>query len=207
MQKKYDEKADLDLVRHLIEKQSLKFVIFSQHEMINKKTPDFKIVFNKKLVGYCEVKSTHDEWPQEQLNSVPLNTIVSECRNDPVFNRMSNAIHKAASQFNSVNADHRMLNILAIVNHDIHSGPNDLRETLTGNFLADDGTLYPINRRISEGRIKEDKKIIDLYIMINPRTRCIVAEFINDINFDRAEKVLNIFDIDNSNIKKRSPSI
>lgn len=40
----------------------------------------------------------------------------------------------------------------------------DLISTLAGNFYSQSGDIDPIYKNISEGRIQEDKYIIDLYV-------------------------------------------
>jgi hypothetical protein len=58
-------------------------------------------------------------------------------------------------------------NILAIANHHDAFDAGDLIETLTGMFHADDGTRHPTMRHVSEGRIREAKRRIDLYLWID----------------------------------------
>lgn len=92
--------------------------------------------------------------------------IVGGVRNDPVFNRLSKLVERSVEQFDTVNPDRIVPNILAIVNHDALSGPDDLFETLTGTFPAAGGSRPPTMMNVAEGRIRDIKRRVDLYIWI-----------------------------------------
>jgi hypothetical protein len=142
--------------------------LFSKNEMRNSKTPDFRVSKNDRFAFFCEVKtSKKDSWLDEQLKKVRVGYIAGELRKDPIFNRITNDIYEASKQFDAVNPSQEFPNVLAIVNHDQQCGFNDLLAVLTGNFFADDGSMHPIYARFSEGRIKEKKDKIHLYIWID----------------------------------------
>lgn len=128
--------------------------------------PDFRILSWRRLAGYCEVKSPRDDWLDEQLEQAPAMTGVSGGRPDPTFNRIARNIEKAVRQFDAVNPDHGVPNVLVMVNHDSNSGFDDLCETLTGRFHADDGKTYPINTHIA-ARLGDKRTRIDLYCWID----------------------------------------
>jgi hypothetical protein len=141
---------------------------FSKAEMRRSTTPDFRVNKNDEFVFFCEVKtSKKDTWLEEQLQKVRVGCIAGGLRNDPIFNRLTDDIYKAAKQFDAVNPDQKFPNVLAIVNHDKNCGFLDLLSVLTGNFYADDGSVHPIYAQYSEGRIKEKKDRIHLYIWID----------------------------------------
>jgi hypothetical protein len=117
-----------------------------------------------RLFAYCEVKSPRDEWLDGQVDKAEPGEIVGGLRSDPVFHRLSKMIEKAAKQFDSVNPGRSVPNILAIVNHDDSSHLGDLIETLTGMFHAENGTRHPTMKHVSEGRIRDAKCRIDLYL-------------------------------------------
>jgi hypothetical protein len=164
------EKSDLSLVTAMLRGHDLQALPFSKEEAHAGKTPDFRVMDGAGLFAYCEVKSPRDEWLDSQIDQAEPGVIVGGLRSDPVFNRLSKMIEKAGEQFDAVNPDRSVPNILAIVNHDEASHPGDLIETLTGMFNADNCTRHPTMPHISEGRIREAKYRIDLYVWIDGRT-------------------------------------
>ena len=164
------EKSDLSMVAAMLRGHDLQALPFSKEEVRAGKTPDFRVMDGVRLVAYCEVKSPRDEWLDSQIDQAEPGEIFGGSRSDPVLNRLSKMIEKAAEQFDAVNPNRSVPNILAIVNHDDASHPGDLIETLTGMFHADNGTRHPTSRNVSEGRIREAKYRIDLYIWIDGET-------------------------------------
>jgi hypothetical protein len=129
------------------------------------KTPDFKLFRNGILVAYCEVKSfQHDPWLDEALDAIEPEEFVNGTRPDPVYNRISNAIHIAAGHLESVNLKHERLNFMVMVNRDKHAKREDMESVLTGYWDPLNGEFDETHTAFSEGRIREDKRKIDLYI-------------------------------------------
>jgi hypothetical protein len=93
--------------------------------------------------------------------------IVGGLRHDPIFNRIADRIHDAARQFAAVNSSREVPNVLIFTNSDEQCGFPDLLGVLTGNFYAEGGGVEPIYRSISEGRIRDEKLTIDLYVWLN----------------------------------------
>ena len=107
---------------------------------------------NDEFAFYCEIKEiAKDDW-------------LGGAKPDPVFNRISDDIHTAVKQFNSVNPDLEHPNVLAFVNNDDRCGSLDLIGVLTGHLLLDDGGAAPIYLKYSHGRIKDEKNLIHLYL-------------------------------------------
>lgn len=98
-------------------------------------------------------------------NALPLE-IVGGLRHDPTFNRLAGHVHEGAKQFYAVNTDREFSNVLIFTNSDTHCLFADLLSTLTGNFHAEGGMVEPIYKEISEGRIREEKLTIDLYVWL-----------------------------------------
>jgi hypothetical protein len=121
------------------------------------------------FAGFCEVKSPRDDWLDEQLEQAPPMTLVGGARRDPTFNRIARNVEKAVRQFDAVNPDHDVPNVLVLVNHDDNSGFADLHETLTGQFRADNGETYPTNVRIAT-RLGDRR--VDLYCWIDDYHGC-----------------------------------
>lgn len=138
---------------------------FTKAEMRKGRTPDFRVYSGDTLAFYCEVKNAQeDRWLDEQGRDAEPGTLYGGSRPDPIYNRVANYVHSAAGQFAAVNLDEQVPNVLAIVNEDRMAGFPDLRSVLTGNFYVADGAPDPIFRNISEGRIREDRFRIHLYI-------------------------------------------
>lgn len=138
---------------------------FSKLEKCGGKTPDFLLCRNEIQVAYCEVKSfQRDNWLEEQLVKAPAGELARGLRQDPVFNRISNAIHTAWRQFESVNADHRLMNFLFLVNHDTSAGAMDLDRVLTAFEDPRGEILEPTSVQCAGGRIAEERRKIDLYV-------------------------------------------
>jgi hypothetical protein len=141
---------------------------FSKEEMRCGKTPDFRVLKGNGFRAFCEVKSSpEDQWLNKQIEKAPPGAIAGGSRSDPIFNRLAADVHEAVKQFDSVNVDNTQPNILVLVNHDAQCGFNDLLAVLTGNFHAADGTSHPIYRKYSQGRIKDEKDRIDLFIWLD----------------------------------------
>lgn len=148
-------------------------VRFPKQEMRRGRAPDFRVLRGGELAFFCEVKNAQeDRWLDEQGKDAEPGTVYGGSRHDPVYNRVANYVHTAAGQFAAVNAEAQRPNVLAIVNEDRMAGFPDLRSVLTGNFYSEDDPPDPIFRDISEGRIREDRFRIDLYLWFDAgRTR------------------------------------
>jgi hypothetical protein len=138
---------------------------FSKAEMRQGRTPDFRVFANDELAFYCEVKTAQeDEWLDKQLAAAPPLTLVGGARPDPTYNRISNQIRSAIGQCDAVNPAMDHPNVLAIVNGDDHAGITDLIQVVTGNAYCEGGEVIPMFRGYSEGRIREEKIRIHLYL-------------------------------------------
>jgi hypothetical protein len=139
---------------------------FSKEEMRVSKTPDYRVFKQIELVAYCEAKHVqHDNWLDEQLNEGQPLQLVGGLRPDPVFNRLTAHIHKAAQQFAAVNPQHVYPNILVFANFDRACDFHDqLLGVLTGNFYGSGGVVEHIFEQFSNGRIREEKVTIDAYV-------------------------------------------
>lgn len=143
---------------------------FPKAEVGATKTPDFRVrgVETGGHLFYCEVKSIQrDSWLDRKLEKAKPGELVGGARKDPIFNRLTDDIHKAAKQFAAVNALVEHPNVLAFVNHDRMCGFLDLIAVLTGNFMAEGGKALPTYRIYSEGRVKGDKANIHLFLWVD----------------------------------------
>lgn len=118
-------------------------------------TPDFRVFKGTEIAFFCEVKSVFDDG-------------FEGFRKDPTPNKISNKIHEAAKQFRSVNPNRELPNVLVFVNHEQGTDVQDLGSAFEGVFYADEGQRYPIYKKYSEGRIKDEKLEIDLFLWFQP---------------------------------------
>jgi len=157
-----------DKVKEFLETYQLRPERFTSAEMASGKTPDFRVFSGSDLKLYCEVKSPEqDTWLDDQLDAAMPGEIVGGLRNDPIFNRLTAHIHKARKQFDAVNPTEAFPNVLAFYNQDTNSGFLDLLAVTTGNFFSEDGSVFPIYKNYSEGRVKEDIEKIHLFIWLD----------------------------------------
>lgn len=167
------------------------------------KTPDFSLLRDGKLVAYCEVKTfKRDAWLDGMLADAPTGTLAGGPRPDPIYNRISNAIHTAAKQLESANRDHGVLNILVLMNRDEQAEYRDLVSVITGKWDPLAGIHDKTHGQFSEGRIREEKSKIDLYVWLDaykddpPKLR---GFFVG--NYENRQRVCSLFDIDPDGVK------
>jgi hypothetical protein len=146
-------------------RHGLKTERFSKEEIGQGKTPDFRVFKAGELVAYCESKHVqYDGWLDEKLKAAQPLELVGGSRHDPIFNRIVGHIHKAYKQFTAVNPHREYPNVLVFMNSDKQCDNRDLVAVMTGNFYVEGGGAEPIYTAYSEGRIKEEKFAIDLYV-------------------------------------------
>lgn len=119
------------------------------------------------LYSRAQVKSPRDDCLDDQLEQAPPGTIVGGARSDPTFNRIARHILKAVKQFDTVNPDHSLPNVLVFVNHDDASNFNDLYETVTGYARGTSGGQFPFHTHIAEQRLGDMRARIDLYLWLD----------------------------------------
>ncbi len=181
---------------------------FSKADMRDLKTPDFRLSRNGVELALCEVKSyLRDEWLEAQLKDSAPGELVGGLRPDPIFNRISNSVHTAFKQFDSVNSDHQLLNFLFLVNHDTSANPEDLDRVLTGYEDPLHGRFDPTCTQFSEGRIREEKRRIDLYVWMDYKSSDqIRLRRLFFGNMETRESVCNLLSIDHALIKNIPPA-
>ena len=157
-------KADKNIVKQFLAGKALIAKEFPKKERCKWKTPDFRVFSKDIFVFFCEVKTINRD-------------SVMGLRNDPTFNRLTDDIHTAVKQFDAVNPKVEAPNVLAFVNHDQDCDFLDLNSVLTGNFIGENGRPDPIYKQFSEGRIKDEKTRIHLYIWLDgfkPESQCLL---------------------------------
>jgi len=168
---------------------------YSKAERRFGKTPDFKVLRESSLQFYCEVKNSEkDRWLDDLLDRAEPGEIVGGLRNDPVFNRLTTHIHKARRQFDAVNPHADYPNVLAFHNEDKHAGFLDLLAVTTGNFYAEDGSVHPIYKSFSEGRVRADIERIHLFIWLDEHKP--FRFLFNTINSHYQDRLCSLFGYD-----------
>ena len=141
---------------------------FGEGEIRGGRTADFRIFRDKEFVMFCEARQLQcDDWLYECLDNAAPGQIVGDVRTDPIFNRLTNHVHEAVKQFDSINPKHEYPNILFLANSDRVSDVLDLITVLDGMFRAESGVREPIYTQYSEGRIGKEKFTVDLFIWRN----------------------------------------
>lgn len=196
---------DEELVVRLLANKGLRAERFSKTEIRQGKTPDFRVFHDEELKFYCEVKSVEkDTWLDKKLNAATPGEIVGGFRDDPVFNRLTDDIHKAVAQFLAVNPDTAIPNVMVFVNHDSMCDEQDMIAVLTGQFLADDGTAHRIYAKFSEGRIKYEKYAIHLFCWVEKE--CIRALTFNQAHPAHCNVLCELLGYDPNCIKPIAPN-
>jgi hypothetical protein len=197
-----DEDRDLELIEELLfAPRGLQLQRFTQAETLAGRTPDFRVLKAGNIVAFCEAKSPRDDWLDDRLDVAAPMQLVGGLRNDPIFNRIARHVEKAASQFDAVNPGRTLPNILVFVNHDKASSYNDLRETLTGMFHAESGERFATMTYISEGRLGQIKRRIDLYVWIDARTKRIQGYVFGEASPEHVRAICELLGLDASKIK------
>lgn len=176
---------DENLVASFWEEKGFGAVRFEKNETRSSKTPDFKLFHDDLLVAFCEVKTFQpDSWLDKMLEKAGPGELAGGPRPDPIYNRISNAVHTAARQLESVNPKREYFNFLALVNRDEGAKREDLVSVLTGYWDPLHGKFERTHTSYSEGRIREEKRKIDLYLWLQPSNdgglRCKSLFFGND---------------------------
>jgi hypothetical protein len=88
------------------------------------------------LAANIEVKSPRDDLLDEMVEQAPQGVVVGHVRRDPAVDRIARHIKSAVGQFDAVNPDRVLPNILVEVNHADAGNYGDLGEAITGTRPA-----------------------------------------------------------------------
>ena len=164
VQRNLSEDDDLKLIKRLI--FSPNNLQVQKIDRGNDKTPDLQILLNGKLAAFCEFKSPRDDWLDNLIDQAKACTIIGGWREDPVFKKVRKHANKSSKQFEAVNPDRLVPNILIFVNHDDSSNFGDLREAFNGYFHSSDGSKHITMPEIATS-LEKAKRNIDLCIWID----------------------------------------
>jgi hypothetical protein len=149
-------------------KRGLRVQRFTKEEIRRGKTPELRVFRNTELVMFCEAKHLQcDDWFYKRLDNPTAGQIMGGVRADAIFNKLTNHVHEAVKQFNSVNPKHEHPNTLFLANSDRVSDVLDLIAVLDGMFRAESGVREPIYTQYSEGRARKENFTVDLIIWWN----------------------------------------
>ena len=195
------ELHDLELVAEWFATNDLHAQRFADDEVSAGKTPDFRLFRNNQHVAYCEVKSPRDEWLDDKLAGAEPFQIVGGLREDPTFNRIAGLVRKAVKQLDAVNPERRLPNIVVFVNWADASHFHDLDETLTGYLRLSDGTKAPTMFKVSEGRMRDEKRRVDAYVWFDGSRRNVEGIFFTQSDVLHRDAVCSWLGVDPAKIR------
>lgn len=172
-----DEDADIALMRKLAFDRRRITLERIDHKRMPGKSPDFRLFKDKKLRGYCELKSPRDDWVFDVPRDLKAGEIRQAVRRGPVAERLAVHIGTAAAQLDAVNPDHALPNILVFVSHARRRGPADVQMTIEGIRGPDGRHLFLHDEEKSEEEAREAQeklwdaaRRIDLIVWIDVHT-------------------------------------
>jgi hypothetical protein len=159
--------ADIQLLRDLIFDANGIVLEFYDAAALNRgKTPDFKLLKDGALVGYCELKSPCDD---EALEDPPAGGMAVR-RNLPFYRKLGNQVRGASQQIDAENPKHDKPNVMAFVSHTPEIERRDLIATIAGLPTSDGKTLFMLGRK-KQRQVCEAARKIDLFLWIDATAR------------------------------------
>lgn len=178
-----------------LEKFDLCPIPFTKDEKRRSKTPDFRVFRDGEFAFFAEVKTIEeDRWLDELLDSVPPGVIVGGSKPDPTYNTLSAKITQAAKQFLAVNLTNAEPNVLLFSCFEGGVDYGDLLSVLTGYAFLEGGEREIAFTKYSEGRIRDDRNLIDLYVWLAPAGAA--WRLFNILRPDQSDRVAQAFSAD-----------
>lgn len=163
----YDEAADAALLRELaFDGNSIVFESYGAAARKNGKTPDFKLVRDGTLQGFCEMKSPRDDF----IFEFPEDGGPAIRKDAPFYRKLASHIRRAASQFDAVNPNRSLPNILAFVSHSSDIERRDLIATIAGLPVPGAAPVFMLPRKMQQ-EVLEAARRIDLFLWIDANKR------------------------------------
>ena len=163
----YDEAADAELMQKLaFDGKDIVLEPYDAAALRAGKTPDFKLRRNGELIGYCELKSPRDDFIFEKPE--PGQSVFRE--NLPFHRKLGGHVRKAAKQFDAVNPNHELPNIMAIVSHCPDIDRRDLIATIAGLHIPGTERRLWMLTKHKQAETLEAARGIDLFLWIDATT-------------------------------------
>ncbi len=174
-----NEAADVSQVQELVFRpREIELRRLSKEEK-KEKNPDFKLFKESKLCGYCELKSPRDDWIFESPAKGEAGQSVPEIRPSPTSNNIARQIKSAAEQFDAVNPNHELPNVLVLVNHAVGRTRSDLHITLAGIPVPGGPDQFTL-KLDHQKEVWAAARRIDLFIWVDPQKRTWQPVYAND---------------------------
>ncbi|HEX3115746.1 MAG TPA: hypothetical protein VHQ48_09725 [Bradyrhizobium sp.] len=109
-------------------------------------------------------------WVFEFPHDIKPDEFVTKTRSSPTSNNLARQIESAVEQFDAVNPDHKLPNVLAIVNHAAGRTRSDLHITVTGIQVPDGPRLYTL-KLDRQKQVWEAARRVDLFLWIDSQNR------------------------------------
>lgn len=160
----YDEAEDVALMRELaFDPKGIELEPYSDAELRLGKTPDFKLLKDGGLRGYCELKSPRDDFTFEK----PADGGPVIRKNVPFYRKLGSHVRDAAQQFDAVNPNHKLPNIMVFVCHCPDIERRDLIATIAGLPVPDSNRrIFMLGRKMQEQVVTAARRI-DLFLWID----------------------------------------
>ena len=146
------------------------------------RSPDGWVLKYNQRRALCEIKSPRDDELIDELAAArgddPAAPIVSASiirTSNLAAPRLARHMKSAVTQFNALNRDRTVPNVLIIVNHADGWHAGDLQEALTGYFYAEGGEKFATEQKVARQIGDARRSTIDLYIWIDRKQRRVTA--------------------------------
>jgi hypothetical protein len=131
------------------------------------KRPDFKLFVDGELRGFCELKSPRDDFIFEP----PKEGEAAIRENLPYHRKLGSHVRYAAKQFDAVNPDHRVPNILAFVTHCSDIERRDLIAAIAGLPIpGSNRRLFMLSKKMQQ-QVLDAARRVDLFLWIDANKR------------------------------------
>ena len=158
----------------------------------NKITPDFILVHDEQRAFVAELKDLerHPASP-DRAWTIPKPDDMHypfAHRTDNAVSRVADKIHQAYRQLKNFPPPR----VLILLNHDSLVDVKDLEEAFTGEQVYANAVFSysnTVSKKIAQGKIKEEKEGIDLYIWIDRRTEHISFRYPTQIGHNLAHSL------------------
>jgi ribosomal protein L30 len=162
-----DEAADIQLLRDLIcDAAGIVLEPYDKAALNAGKTPDFKLMRNGELVGYCEVKSLFDF---EVLEDPPEGEMAVR-RNVPFYRKLGQRVIGAVQQLEAGNPEHDKPNVIVFVSHTPEIERRDLIATIAGLPVQGGPPLFMLGKKM-QGQVWDAARKIDIFLWIDATAR------------------------------------